>query len=91
MGIRTAAHSLAKRTAFSSAINILPNEVSSTEILSDNDFARARPYTEIPGPKELPLIGNSWRFAPIIGKLSLKVNPIPTTICHNQSNALNRF
>lgn len=25
-------------------------------------------YSEIPGPKELPLIGNAWRFAPIIGK-----------------------
>lgn len=28
-----------------------------------------RPYHEIPGPKQLPLLGNSWRFAPIIGKL----------------------
>lgn len=25
-------------------------------------------YSEIPGPKELPLIGNAWRFAPVIGK-----------------------
>ncbi|XP_056638973.1 probable cytochrome P450 49a1 [Diorhabda sublineata] len=24
-------------------------------------------YKEIPGPRELPFIGNSWRFAPIIG------------------------
>lgn len=30
----------------------------------------AKSYSEIPGPKELPLIGNSWRFAPIIGKFS---------------------
>lgn len=30
---------------------------------------QAKPYHEIPGPKELPGIGNSWRFAPIIGKL----------------------
>lgn len=29
---------------------------------------RARPYSEIPGPRALPFIGNSWRFAPIIGK-----------------------
>lgn len=27
-----------------------------------------KPYSEIPGPRELPLIGNSWRFAPIIGE-----------------------
>lgn len=24
-------------------------------------------YSEIPGPKELPFIGNAWRFAPFIG------------------------
>lgn len=73
MGTRTAANSLVKRTAFSSAINIFPNEVSSTqtEIVSDNESTKhshIRPYSEIPGPKELPIIGNSWRFAPIIGK-----------------------
>lgn len=27
-----------------------------------------KPYSAIPGPKELPFIGNAWRFAPIIGK-----------------------
>lgn len=26
-------------------------------------------YSEIPGPKELPFIGNAWRFAPFIGEL----------------------
>lgn len=26
-----------------------------------------KPYSEIPGPKELPIIGNAWRFAPVIG------------------------
>jgi hypothetical protein len=29
----------------------------------------AKPFHEIPGPKELPGIGNSWRFAPVIGEL----------------------
>lgn len=28
----------------------------------------SKPYASIPGPKALPLIGNAWRFAPIIGK-----------------------
>lgn len=31
----------------------------------------AKPYAEIPGPRELPIIGNSWRFAPIIGDYSI--------------------
>lgn len=40
---------------------------------SDVDFQdisnKVRPYSEIPGPKQLPIIGNSWRFAPFIGMI----------------------
>lgn len=82
MSSRAAANALVKRTTFSSAINILPNELSGTlkktkpEIDHDIDSnpvansnnVRIKPFSEVPGPKELPLIGNSWRFAPIIGK-----------------------
>lgn len=75
MGSRTAAaaNSLVKRSAFSTAINIFPNEVNatSTDNFCENEITKyphIRPYSEIPGPKELPIIGNSWRFAPIIGK-----------------------
>lgn len=76
MGSRRAANSLVKRTAFSSAINIFPNEVTppsqKTPDILENDAtknAQIRPYSEVPGPKGLPLIGNSWRFAPVIGKI----------------------
>ncbi|XP_025830323.1 probable cytochrome P450 49a1 [Agrilus planipennis] len=31
-----------------------------------------RPYSEIPGPKQLPIIGNSWRFAPVIGHYKIQ-------------------
>lgn len=34
----------------------------------------AKPFNEIPGPRELPLIGNSWRFAPIIGDYLILIN-----------------
>jgi cytochrome P450 family 49 subfamily A len=27
-----------------------------------------KPYSQVPGPRELPLIGNAWRFLPYIGK-----------------------
>lgn len=83
MATRAAATSLAKRTTFSSAINILPNELTPSatretittpqnRIIQDEikniDVSSAKPYSSVPGPKELPFIGNSWRFAPIIGK-----------------------
>ncbi|KAH8371081.1 hypothetical protein KR093_006157 [Drosophila rubida] len=30
-----------------------------------------RPYSEVPGLRPLPLIGNSWRFAPLIGSYKI--------------------
>lgn len=32
-----------------------------------NEDVSAKPYSEMPGPQPLPLLGNSWRFLPIIG------------------------
>ncbi|XP_077540798.1 cytochrome P450 302a1, mitochondrial-like isoform X3 [Haemaphysalis longicornis] len=31
----------------------------------------ARPFEEIPGPKPLPLVGNIWRYLPLIGEMDL--------------------
>lgn len=31
----------------------------------------AKPYTDIPGPRPLPIIGNAWRFAPYIGQMKV--------------------
>lgn len=73
-----ATNALVKRASFSSAVNVLPelSEIDS-DVLNNRihieqelfDTKPPRPYSSIPGPKEWPLIGNSWRFAPIIGKI----------------------
>ncbi|KAF4523551.1 hypothetical protein B566_EDAN011999 [Ephemera danica] len=48
---------------------------SSVQVASQTDapvsaeWANARPYSEIPGPRPLPLIGNAWRFLPVIGTI----------------------
>ncbi|KAF2885238.1 hypothetical protein ILUMI_20930 [Ignelater luminosus] len=31
----------------------------------------ARPYSEVPGPKSLPILGNTWRLLPIIGQYEI--------------------
>lgn len=33
-----------------------------------NGVSDFRGYNEVPGPKAIPLLGNSWRFLPFVGK-----------------------
>lgn len=55
-----------KRSTFSSAV---PVEALQNGTWEQTD---AKPYTEIPGPRKLPIVGNSWRFAPFIGEYGYK-------------------
>ncbi|PNF21414.1 hypothetical protein B7P43_G15326 [Cryptotermes secundus] len=45
---------------------------SSVAALKDEVKEYARPYSEVPGPKPLPLVGNTWRFLPFIGDFSIE-------------------
>lgn len=38
-----------------------------TTEIEEQDWSRCRPYSEIPGPRPIPLLGNTWRFIPFIG------------------------
>lgn len=49
---------------YSTAMELMPELFHQEEERVED----VKPYTAIPGPKELPLIGNAWRFAPLIGK-----------------------
>lgn len=40
-----------------------PNELHCTP----EEWANAKPFDDIPGPKPLPIIGNTWRFMPGVG------------------------
>ncbi|XP_051169311.1 probable cytochrome P450 49a1 [Leptopilina boulardi] len=35
------------------------------------DLSHIRPYTEMPGPKPIPILGNTWRFLPYIGDYNI--------------------
>lgn len=56
---------------YSTALGVLPETYEDeiyTERSEEDTKTLVKPYSQIPGPKELPIIGNAWRFAPIIGK-----------------------
>lgn len=33
-----------------------------------DDFSVAKEYSELPGPRSLPLLGNNWRFMSYVGE-----------------------
>lgn len=36
-----------------------------------HEFPLAKPYSAIPGPKPIPVLGNTWRLLPIIGQYDI--------------------
>jgi hypothetical protein len=34
-----------------------------------DEWDYAKPFEDIPGPKPLPIIGNTWRFIPFLGNV----------------------
>nr|QTC11267.1 cytochrome P450 301A1 [Phenacoccus solenopsis] len=39
--------------------------------LADVEFSKAKPYSDVPGPKPIPILGNTWRLLPIIGQYQI--------------------
>ena len=42
-----------------------------SESAVDASELQVRPYEEIPGPKALPILGNTWRLFPVIGQYTI--------------------
>lgn len=63
---------------FSTTVSILPDVLEQ----SDEDVG-VKPYSAIPGPKELPFVGNAWRFAPVIGKIvkRYRISCLTVSLC----------
>ncbi|XP_017784364.1 PREDICTED: probable cytochrome P450 301a1, mitochondrial isoform X2 [Nicrophorus vespilloides] len=39
-----------------------------SQIAFAESITEAKPYSEVPGPKPIPILGNTWRLLPIIGQ-----------------------
>ncbi|XP_053995884.1 probable cytochrome P450 49a1 isoform X2 [Hylaeus anthracinus] len=63
---RSFAHSVKRSSHLLRTMESLPTEIE------EQDWSRCRPYSEIPGPKPIPLLGNTWRFIPIIGDFQIQ-------------------
>ena len=66
-----------KRARSSAAVeNLLDN----TNTLVEEEFSNAKPYSEVPGPKPIPILGNTWRLLPVIGEYTNN-NFCETVLC----------
>ncbi|XP_034937560.1 probable cytochrome P450 49a1 [Chelonus insularis] len=48
------------------------NASTLVENINEEQLECVRPYKEIPGPKPLPLLGNTWRFIPYVGDFNIQ-------------------
>ncbi|XP_011568545.3 probable cytochrome P450 301a1, mitochondrial [Plutella xylostella] len=47
------------------------SQVAPAADLTEEIFTNARPYSEVPGPRPIPILGNTWRMVPIIGQYDI--------------------
>lgn len=67
-------HASTDSRQYSTALDFFP-EIYQEAVIRPESVEKvenvAKPYSAIPGPKELPIIGNAWRFAPVIGQYKI--------------------
>lgn len=55
--------------------NILSNSSATIETPTPFTYENVRPYSEVPGPKPLPILGNTWRLVfQLLSILMLEIN-----------------
>lgn len=64
---------LMPRGKSTAATHILLNPEFSKETIDDVEWNSAIPYDRVPGPSSIPILGNNWRFLPIIGKTTINL------------------
>lgn len=65
---------LAKWFRISRILNCRAKSTTVLTNLSQEDVDYAKEYSELPGPKSLPLLGNNWRFLSYIGEFIINTN-----------------
>lgn len=62
-----------------------------TAVHETNKWQNALPYNEIPGPKPIPILGNTWRMMPIIGQYTISDVAKISSLLHERYGRIVRF
>ena len=79
----TSSASLCRRShlRLASSISAASSSTAEAAAAADSSPATVQSFDEIPGPKGLPVIGNVWRYLPVIGEFQLeKLDDIGRTL-----------
>lgn len=71
----TASSTRSSRTASSSAAAAESLVRGEDAAAAPADTAPVKSYAEVPGPKPIPFLGNSWRFLPVVGESPSRSTP----------------
>ncbi|XP_016972287.1 probable cytochrome P450 301a1, mitochondrial [Drosophila rhopaloa] len=68
-----------------------PEVASAPRIHSTAEWQNALPYNQIPGPKPIPILGNTWRLMPIIGQYTISDVAKISSLLHDRYGRIVRF
>ncbi|XP_054740055.1 probable cytochrome P450 301a1, mitochondrial [Anastrepha obliqua] len=63
----------------------------SNAVHETSEWLNALPYNEIPGPKPIPILGNTWRMMPIIGQYTISDVAKISSLLHERYGRIVRF
>lgn len=74
-------------------IRFISNQALNTskEYLQDDVQTNVKPYEEVPGPKPLPILGNTWRMFPVIGQFEIGDVATISQIFYDQYGEITRL
>ncbi|XP_050327103.1 probable cytochrome P450 301a1, mitochondrial [Bactrocera neohumeralis] len=64
---------------------------SGAAVHETSEWQNALPYNEVPGPKPIPILGNTWRMMPIIGQYTISDVAKISSLLHEQYGRIVRF
>ncbi|XP_020805493.1 probable cytochrome P450 301a1, mitochondrial [Drosophila serrata] len=67
------------------------SEPNASRIHSTAEWQNALPYSQIPGPKPIPILGNTWRLMPIIGQYTISDVANISSLLHERYGRIVRF
>ncbi|ALC42378.1 Cyp301a1, partial [Drosophila busckii] len=72
-------------------LELTPVATATSHFHGSAEWQNALPYQHIPGPKPMPILGNTWRLMPIIGQYTISDVAKISSLLHERYGRIVRF